>query len=195
MLSSSNAKSFANINSNHTHLLLLTASLEILVVSLVSTITTIVVLLYALYLLYSRRQESVGSEVNFSLISNNWNHEQFHSFFARFLLKDEIRILDSLATALITDEPNILLHSLDENIGFDGWRNKHQLSQDSEVSQNVLYRKDGILERLVSLSLVIMKDSDKGWGGQKYQYQYNYTDSLLLSYLRVLKNGKHNRTS
>ncbi len=52
-----------------------------------------------------------------------------------------------------------------------GWRNKHNIHISTGLSQKVIYRESGIIEHLVDLGVLEMKDAPSHWGQQKKHYR------------------------
>ena len=52
-----------------------------------------------------------------------------------------------------------------------GWRNKYNIHISTGLSQKVIYRESGIIENLVTLGILEMKDAPSHWGQQKSHYR------------------------
>ena len=64
-----------------------------------------------------------------------------------------------------------------------GWRNKYNIHLLSGVSQKVIYKDWGIIEKLSANEAIEKRRSPSNWGQQKHQYRINLeTHSYLLFY-------------
>ena len=81
-----------------------------------------------------------------------------------------IAITRSLILALLEDIQNNN-HSTEIMFQDIGWLNKYNIHLRSSLSQKVIYRECGIIEMLVDLGVIEMKDSPTRWGQQKYHYR------------------------
>ncbi|MHA1909624.1 MAG: hypothetical protein ACW98Y_20155 [Candidatus Thorarchaeota archaeon] len=78
----------------------------------------------------------------------------------------------SLILSLLEDLQN-KIHSTEIMFQNLGWRNKYNIHRSSHLSQKVIYQEYGIIERLVDLDVIEMKESPTRWGKQKYHYRIN----------------------
>ena len=96
--------------------------------------------------------------------------------------KRAISITTSLIIAMLEDlrrrtgEPVIPFHDL-------GWRNKYNIHLLSGLSQKIIYRENGIIEKLVNRNLIVMKESSSNWGQQKFLYRIS--DDFIRDWLFI----------
>jgi hypothetical protein len=52
-----------------------------------------------------------------------------------------------------------------------GWRNKYNIHMSTGLSQKVIYRECGIIDKLVDLGILEMRAAPSHWGQQKSHYR------------------------
>ena len=97
-------------------------------------------------------------------------------FIGRFLLPREIAVLKTLVKAIVLDTSEKEWH-------LSGWRNKHQICIASEVSQKSIYKRNGIIDRLLALNLLETRPSTTSWGRQKRHYRVRIENPLIEAFV------------
>lgn len=93
-----------------------------------------------------------------------------------------VAITSSLIIAMLKDlqkakdNSQVIFHEL-------GWRNKYNIHLLSGLSQKVIYREVGIIDTLVNLDVIKMKDAPTRWGRQKYHYRIS--NSFIQDWLMI----------
>lgn len=163
------------------------------IVAVVTSILAVIVILTASYLVMNR---PVSNDHRTSTMRNaisdtpteRWqlfSSADFKSFFERFLLPDEISVLNAMAKFLIADGVDF---SKDQDHRDElGWRNKYAIVKESKVSQRRVYSKGGIIDRMESLGIVERKNSDSSWGGMKHLYRLRIDSEFVKAYIVVLQ--------
>lgn len=159
--------------------------------AIVSLLLAIITSLAALYLVLTRPKVDNTSKsddiVNLSqqienksaAVWTSWHHDQFLDFLSGFLLPDELKVIGAMADFFIKDADGKQLTKNDEY----GWRNKHRIITATGVPQRIIYSKTGIIERLVKLDMIQIRDSKSGWGKQKYHYRLNPDNEFVSAFL------------
>ncbi len=170
-------------------------SYPVQILTILSTASTIVVIILIVYLIRRGPTNSgnpnavkqiPGDTEELFLQIKDWGFEKHKTLLASFLLADECTIIILLITSLKEDGFTVNTESSQLVVtGDGGWRNKHQISEATGLSQRKIYHKNGIIERLAKLSLLEIRDKD-GWGRQTNQYRANITHTLVKSIYAAL---------
>lgn len=163
------------------------------VVAVVTSILAVIVILSASYLVMNRpvsnnhRTNTMRTAIS-GTPTERWqsfSSSDFSSFLKRFLLPDEISVLNAMALFLISDGIDF---SKDQDHRDEmGWRNKYAIVKESKVSQRRVYSKGGIIDRMESLEIVERKNSDSSWGGMKHLYRLRIESEFVKAYITALK--------
>jgi len=157
----------------------------------VTLFLAIITSLTALYLVLTRPEKGSTSDTDEILnlsqqiedktaeVWANWHHDQFMEFLSGFLLPDELKVVDAMANFIIEDANGKQITKSNDY----GWRNKHRIITATGVPQRIIYSKSGIIERLVKLEMIQMRDSKSGWGKQKYHYRLNPDNEFMGAFL------------
>ena len=111
-------------------------------------------------------------------IWKSWTTTQFLEFLSGFLLEDEIKVVEGMARFMCED----ITKMEDFPISECGWRNKHKIITATGVSQRIIYSRNGILERLLELSMVEIREASTGWGKQKHHYRLNPSNEFMHAF-------------
>lgn len=173
-------------------------STPILILSIMSTTITVIVILVVIYIIRKNKQqnEEAGYSMKipadldeFFLLIKNWGFEKYKTLLSSFLLTDEYTILDILITSLREDKLSVIENDgVLSIVGDGGWRNKHQITELSTLSTRKIYDKKGIIERLVKLGLLEVREAPTDWGRQSHQYRANTAHPLVKSMFGALLN-------
>ncbi|MHA1137698.1 MAG: hypothetical protein ACTSSE_14550 [Candidatus Thorarchaeota archaeon] len=174
---------------------LLQVSYPVQILAILSTASTIAIIILIVYLV-RRGPANSGNPVAVKQIPDDteelflqikdWGFEKHKILLASFLLYDECTIIILLITSLKEDGFSVNTDSGQLVVtGDGGWRNKHQISEATGLSQRKIYDKNGIIERLAKLGLLEKRDKD-GWGRQTNQYRANITHTLVKSIYAAL---------
>jgi hypothetical protein len=115
-------------------------------------------------------------------VFESWDESRFEHFFGNFLTREELDILKALATVLVMDANGSLLAINDITIG---WRNKHKIHLASGVSRKLLYKGQGLADRLYQLGLLVQDDGPLP-GPEKLRYRVNTDNYVMLSYTEAV---------
>lgn len=110
-----------------------------------------------------------------------WDLKRLERFLSSFLLENEVLVLRSLANAFVIDDKPNYSHLSSTS---KGWLNKHQVHLRSGVSKKSIYRKGGIMHRLTSLGIVLIKDSE--YWSSKNKYRLNTENDFILVYTKAV---------
>ena len=170
-------------------------SYPVQILTILSTASTIVVIILIVYLIRRGPTNSgnpnavkqiPGDTEELFLLIKDWGFEKHKTLLSSFLLADESTIIILLITSLKEDGFTVNTESSQLVVtGDGGWRNKHQISEATGLSQRKIYNKNGIIERLAKLGLLEIRDRD-GWGRQTNQYRANITHTLVKSIYAAL---------
>jgi len=185
-----------NFNIIHDIHMQLQVSLPIQILSILSTACTLLVIILVIYII---RRDNNHSENSGSLVMipsdfeelihliKDWEFEKCKTLLSSFLLVDEYIILNMLVNSLQEDDLTIVDEEEELKIlGNGGWRNKHQISSATGLSSRKVYDKNGIIERLVNLGLLEVRDAPTEWGRQANQYRANTNHVLIKSIYNAL---------
>jgi hypothetical protein len=165
-------------------------NLDPMVVSLISLVIASITSVVALYLVKTRPDAIDARSIDnishleteigdrSSEVWESWNTEQFFEFLSGFLLDDEIEVVKGMVQFIQTDQVRDTIDGDD-----CGWRNKHRIIGATGVPQRIIYSRNGILERLVSLGMIEVREASSGWGKQKYHYRLNPQNQFVAGLL------------
>ena len=151
----------------------------------------------AIYLIRTRpMHESLDSESNDSQSDHftshcaetwsSWHPDDFLNFLSSFLLPEELQVVRSMTAFIIDDANNGNIANIDEC----GWRNKHRIIMATGVPQRIIYSKMGIIERLLKLDMIQIRESKSGWGKQKFHYRINPYNEFMSAFLNSLRESR-----
>jgi hypothetical protein len=162
-------------------------------IAVITSILAVVIILIAFYLAMTRPESIIDrTKTMSSAISDtpkerwqSFSSADFNEFFRKFLLSDEVAVLEVMAKSLISQCINLTdNHPIPENLG---WMNKHNIIQESNVSQKRVYARNGIIDRMESLEIIEKKDSVSSWGGMKYLYRLKIDSDFVKAYIKALQ--------
>ncbi len=179
-----------NFDTIHELYMQIQISYPVQILAILSTASTIAIIILIVYLV-RRGPANSGNPVAVKQIPDDteelflqikdWGFEKHKTLLASFLLYDECTIIILLITSLKEDGFTVNTDSGQLMItGDGGWRNKHQISEATGLSQRKIYDKNGIIERLAKLGLLEIREKD-GWGRQTNQYRANISHTLVKS--------------
>ena len=166
--------------------------------AMISLLLAIMTSIIALYLIRTRPKDDSAScndemlnlsqqiEDKSAEVWASWYPDQFVEFLSGFLLDDEIKVVNAMANFIIDDANGIEISKIEDC----GWRNKHRIITATCVPQRIIYNRNGIIERLLELEMVQMRDSKSGWGKQKYHYRLNPDNKFMDAFLVSLQKSK-----
>jgi hypothetical protein len=165
-------------------------------IAVTTSILAVAVVIIAFYLVMTRpklltNNTSAMSEAFIETPIELWHSfslSDFNDFFNKFLLSDEIAVLNAMANFLISVGMNFDgSNSTNKKLG---WMNKYGIIQESNVSQKRIYSKNGIIDRMEALEIVEKKDSDSSWGGMKHLYRLNIRSEFVKAYIKALQKDR-----
>ncbi|MBD3159929.1 MAG: hypothetical protein GF309_14200 [Candidatus Lokiarchaeota archaeon] len=112
----------------------------------------------------------------------SWKKKQLERFFRNFLREREIDILEALAKAFLVDGKPKHTHLKEIS---KGWMNRHQIHLESGVSRKVIYKRAGVMDRLITVGLVLMTKRGT-WGRGKYEYRLNTENAFVSTYAEAV---------
>ncbi|TXT54601.1 MAG: hypothetical protein BAJATHORv1_60098 [Candidatus Thorarchaeota archaeon] len=183
---------YPNPENKRTVNILLEVSMPIIMFSILSLGISIIMLLYAVLMMRgvfgakSRSDEALNREKILipDSIAREITSDNILKFLGSLLTEDEVRIIISLAKAIITDRGN----SIEENRA--GLRNKYQISSESGVAQRSVYDKGGPIDRLVEVGIITKIEAEKKTGGQKYLYSLSKESYIIAPLIAVLESNE-----
>lgn len=112
----------------------------------------------------------------------SWEMKRYERFLSNFMLQREIDVIRTLASVFASNKGTPYGSILDMN---KGWLNRHQIHIRSKVSRKLIYSPHGVLERLVTLKLVIKKQT-ASWGREKHRYRINTVIDTVQIYVKCV---------
>ena len=112
----------------------------------------------------------------------SWNTNQFLEFLSGFLLDDEIKVVKGMAQFMCED----IKEKGDIPISECGWRNKYRIITATGVSQRIIYSRRGIIERLLDLGMIEIREASTGWGKQKHHYRLNPSNEFMDAFQKAM---------
>lgn len=163
-------------------------------ISLISLITACVTSIVALYLVKTRPDGEATTVSDISHLETrlkdessdaweSWSNEQFIEFLSGFLLDDELAVVKGMAYFFREDSEKGSIDCDDY-----GWRNKHRIINATKVPQRIIYSRNGIIERLLSLGMAEAREASSGWGKQKHHYRLNPRNKFVVVFLASYRN-------
>jgi len=162
-------------------------------IAVITSILAVIIIIIAFYLAMTRpelianRTKSMITAIS-DTPKERWQSFSaidFNEFLGKFLLPDEVAVLEVMAKFLISQ--GIILtdnHPDQENLG---WMNKHNIIQESNVSQKRVYGKNGIIDRMEFLEIIEKRKSSSSWGGMKYLYRLKIDSDFVKAYIKALQ--------
>jgi len=165
-------------------------------IAVITSIVAVIIILIAFYLAMTRPESPVDrTKTMITAISDTpkerwqtFSSADFDEFLGKFLLSDEVAVLEVMAKSLISQ--GIDLTDNQQNQENIGWMNKHNIIQESQVSQKRIYGKNGIIDRMESLEIVEKKNSSSSWGGMKYIYRLKVDSDFVRAYIKTLQESE-----
>ena len=162
-------------------------------IAVITSILAVIIILIAFYLAMTR-PESIADRTQtiISAISDtpkerwqSFSTIDFEEFLGKFLLPDEVAVLEVMAKFLIS-QGHVLTDDHQDKDEL-GWMNKHNIIQESSVSQKRVYGKNGIIDRMESLEIIEKKNSSSSWGGMKHLYRLKIDNDFVRAYVKALQ--------
>jgi len=195
MITSINRALYSEMN-YYVALYLISIATILPLIAVITSILAVIIILIAFYLAMTRPESLVDrTKTMITAISDapkerwqTFSSTDFDEFLGKFLLSDEVAVLQVMAKFLISQ--GIDLADDQQNQENIGWMNKHNIIQESQVSHKRIYGKIGIIDRMESLEIVEKKNSSSSWGGMKYLYRLKVDSDFVRAYIKALQEGE-----